>query len=825
LIQIRTVGGPIMVNGIERSIGDSGKNFRRMDRAAMKISVSAQQISSLLDQAPAGVEWLSLDCFDTLLWRNAQAPSDVFADLPIEGGAIEPRAMAERGARKLEAHRSGRNEVTIETIHARLLPGASADEIAASVAREIDAEARHCYGFAPVVALIREAKARGLKVMIVSDTYFDPAQLRGLIARAAGDEVAEAIDRVFTSSEHGRSKVEGLFEPVLAALGVAPSTILHLGDNLHADQTAPIALGIHGVHFEQFEERVETRLRHEAMATVILAPETRQTVPAMQPHRPLLSLRSEQEPAHVLGHDVIGPLLHGFAEWVRDEAEALAANCGRPVKILFVMRDGYLPMKLFETLGSGLAAQEVSISRLTAGRSSLIDVEAVRAFVARETGKHGMDLLPGMLQLEPHEARKIAATRGGGVAGFEAAVCEGEAAEKVIRRSARYADRMIEHVRRAGLEDGDMAMLVDLGYHGTVQDRIVPLLKARMNVAVAGRYLLLRETEPTGLDKKGWFDKRHYGREALTALGSSIAVIEQICTQPKGSVVDYHSNGKSVHEKAGDKGQQSDIRDRIQAGAIAYGEAATAMGRTALSDDGECRRRAAAGVMARFMYFPSAEEVATVGDFTHDNNLGSSSHMKMLDASSSTRGLRRRGLHYLQSAARMFLPGELQDQGMALNMALFGIVRGALDVREGDFLAGGAPVTVLLANAREDCMVEIEAYPTHDGYYRLTTPARGDLTVGVLLGAQYEAIQIEDVSFQPISPPTIEARREKRPDIEAPYVQEGMEPIAGDLFRCAPGAVLLVPPLPSVSEGDYKLCVTFRPVVRRDAAEEARKAA
>ena len=52
----------------------------------MKISVSAQHIPSLLDRAPPGVTVLSLDCFDTLLWRNAQAPSDVFAELEIEAG-------------------------------------------------------------------------------------------------------------------------------------------------------------------------------------------------------------------------------------------------------------------------------------------------------------------------------------------------------------------------------------------------------------------------------------------------------------------------------------------------------------------------------------------------------------------------------------------------------------------------------------------------------------------------------------------------------------------------------------------------------------------
>lgn len=173
----------------------------------------------------------------------------------------------------------------------------------------------------------------------------------------------------------------------------------------------------------------------------------------------------------------------------------------------------------------------------------------------------------------------------------------------------------------------------------------------------------------------------------------------------------------------------------------------------------------------------------------------------------------------------MFLPGELQDQGLLTNLALFGIVRGGLDVREGDFLAGAINLPVILATAREDCLVEMEAYPTHDGYYRLTVPARGDLTVAVLLGGVYEAVQIEDVSFQPLSVSEDRGWTSELPDLEAPHVQEGMEPIAGDLFRCSEGAALLVPAVPQVGEGQYKLCIAFRPVVARDAANEARKAA
>ncbi len=59
------------------------------------------------------------------------------------------------------------------------MPNASAAERAAAVRDELDAEARHCFAFAPTVALMRAAKAKGIETIIVSDTYLDEKQLRG----------------------------------------------------------------------------------------------------------------------------------------------------------------------------------------------------------------------------------------------------------------------------------------------------------------------------------------------------------------------------------------------------------------------------------------------------------------------------------------------------------------------------------------------------------------------------------------------------------------------------------------------------------------------
>ena len=64
----------------------------------MKTAVRAHEIATLLDGMP-DIRCLSLDCFDTLIWRNAQMPRDIFAEIPLLGGGLEPRTHVESRVR------------------------------------------------------------------------------------------------------------------------------------------------------------------------------------------------------------------------------------------------------------------------------------------------------------------------------------------------------------------------------------------------------------------------------------------------------------------------------------------------------------------------------------------------------------------------------------------------------------------------------------------------------------------------------------------------------------------------------------------------------
>src|SRR5690606_24600460 len=152
----------------------------------------------------------------------------------------------------------------------------------------IAAEARHCFAFAPTVKLMQAAKAKGLKVVIVSDTYLSADQLLGLIAQSAGEDIAALIDQVFCSCQYGKSKAGGLYQDVLRKLKIEPGSILHIGDNRRADVEGVARFGVHTAHLLQFSESSVQRLRLEAAVDGIVHAATPNAVSCPLPHRAAL---------------------------------------------------------------------------------------------------------------------------------------------------------------------------------------------------------------------------------------------------------------------------------------------------------------------------------------------------------------------------------------------------------------------------------------------------------------------------------------------------------------------------------------------------------
>ena len=751
--------------------------------------IACHEIGSLLDRYP-DVEMLSLDCFDTLLWRRGQAPRDVFCDLPIAGGAIQRRMAAEGKARAARGC-----EVTLDEIYRMLMPGADDEAHYAAMQAELDAEAAHCLAYEPVVQLLEAAKARGLTTMVVSDTYLNAGQLIDLIERAAGERVIALIDQIFCSSEFGMGKAGGLFAPVLDELGIAPDKILHLGDNRIADHDAPRKLGIQGVHLRQFEPGQETQLRLEAGAATLADPAVRGGKPAYQPHRMAIASRPAMDDAGVLGFDVIGPVLTGFDRWLEAEEAALAAATGRPVKTIYLLRDGHLPGLVHEAR-TGVKPIYASISRFTARRGGLAADGALDRYLDAERHKR-FGVHADQLLLSPRERKEMGDT----LVSMSDYLRQDEVAARVQKRGSLFLDRIVKHLRRAGVERGDAVMFVDLGYNGTVQNEIAALISARLDVHVAGRYLLLRENDISGLDKAGFIGTDHYDDAFLLALTRSVSALEQLVTSGLGTVTDYRDDGRGIFSAARDHKRQQQVRGDVQAACLDYA-------RVAGDADADAERQAATAVLTRFLFLPSAAESALLGTFAHDVNLGTRDTNKLLDSNTAKQDLRRHGLRYAGTTDRLFPSAELCSERFDLALAHFAQQRFGLELRDADVRRNALSVPCIVASGNDQALVDLDAWPTHDGFFKVTVPlGRGGLQAGVLLGRIARHVEIESVNLTTVE--GIEFETEDRATPLTP-VYDGVERLSDDLFACSASGLMLV----SASASDEAVAaeIVFRPI-------------
>ena len=792
----------------------------------MQFDVRAYELEGLLDRAPDGVEILSLDCFDTLIWRSTSAPIDVFADLTLPDSSMGGRMLAEHAARLRAMATTGAKEIHLREVYKFHYPSADATTVQQAVAHELAQERKHAFAFAPTVALIREAKRRGLKVVIVSDMYWSEAELSAHIAATAGEDVLACIDRIFVSSEFGAGKVDGLFKQVLMELRARPQTILHVGDNFNADYLAPARYGIHSVHLRQFEPEADQRFRMEAASATMLDPAARSTRSITQMHRAQIALRPAADAATALGHDVIGPVMHTFALWLKAELDAASAGLGKPVRPLFVMRDGYLPFLAFDKMFPDAGAAKVELSRFVAFRASIKDAATLDYYLTEWATQLPVHLMAKQLMLAKHEYQKFVKgeTEQDQRFSFARAVRRPELMTKIVSRCREFAQKMVAHFNGLGVAEGEAVMLVDIGYNGTVQNILTPVLQECMNLDVLGRYLFLRETQLTALDKRGMLDLRNYDFRALHALSSSVIVIEQLCNVAQGSTVDLAVDGSPVRESVDAKAAHSQSRDKVQAACLTYiEESGKGLHRAPAMDTLDARCRAAAASLARLFFLPSATEVDLFEQFDFDMNMGTASSQRLVDRTSTDRDLRRRGVTFSSGVGGgRFFSAELQEQGLPTGLGMFAAARFDLDMRIADYQSAGLDVPVIAIAGAEHLLTKYAASRTVDGYYRLELPiASASHGVGIQLGQMCSWVQIEALEATPVS--DLGKPVAKKREIAVTAVPDGMEQVAPDLYRVSPEGLLFVSPL-AITE-PVLLSLVFRPIRDREDAVALRSAA
>ncbi|MGI4718459.1 MAG: methyltransferase domain-containing protein [Janthinobacterium lividum] len=706
------------------------------------------------------VSILSLDCFDTLLWRKVGEPLDVFYALAATepfrraGLSAAMRITAEQGARRKNWILNGSMEVTLGEIYRHALPEAGPELVAELAACELACEIAHCFVFEPTFELIRAAKARGAKVVVVSDTYFSSSELSRLLF-AALPALEGLLDAVYTSSDFRLSKAAGIWSRLLPLWKVKPAQVLHLGDNAVSDLSSPQRFGIRAAHLVHQDEDTTALLRGREQAGLQLLPELRRDTPLPSLYHAQLARCREQDPARRFGYTALGPIMCAFADFIVRERARLAGE-GRPVRLGFLLRDGWLPYRAVAALEGGDAAPGslLNISRFTAIAATLDSRERIAALLVRMLGDESMAPLARQLLLPEDLAGRIlkqAAAAARPVAAFAELVLKDETVALVMAASKAFRKRLVEHVRRAtGVQPGDTLLFVDLGYTGTAQNLLRDVLKQDLGVDLAGAYLLADHAAPASGDRRGLLDAAHIDPRIIRVLTNNpVAALEMLCTSDAPSTVGYTEAGAPVHAGSALDAAQHAAVAAIQDGCldfIAGLRALDARFRPAATPD-EMARQVAID-LGRMLYFPTRREIDVFAAFQFDFNLGTDKRLSLFDTGAGLVGIRRQGMAYTQvglDKTRTNYGMELRPLDLSLSTLLFAHQRYGFGIETAQVSYRQEPVQVLFRGAQQHFKEELLANATFDGYFSLLFPVSAKRDVAVLFGADYSWLQIDSV--------------------------------------------------------------------------------
>src|SRR3954469_8005458 len=618
------------------------------------------------------VTTLSLDVFDTMVWRRAPEPTDVFpmvanrlAEQDRLGPHITPRVfqklhMAAEARARARRDEQGRGvEVSLADIYAELpryvAPASDADELART---ELDVEREVLMPDLDVLELIRFAHETGKQVIAVSDTYLSEQELRTLLdASFAGDV---ALDRIYASSDHGVGKTSGMFERVLDDLGIEPRQLVHVGDHPQADVETPSKLGIPPVHFKRATPYLdavrEREQRHHDPDRPYLAGDAGLTaLRGKLLHRTELDqLAPELQPFWAYGAACLGPALTGFAEWVVESTASVGSGTAH-----CLMREGELLAELVDGAGSYMGLEgrgkPIWLSRHVCARASIFEgsERELRTLLVRRRPPTVRQLCE-TLGVDVDSSAKLRETAGArldDVATLDATFAElstdPELRQAIVTSARQLRERVMAYLRReagegegAGGEAGtpERLVLVDLGWGGTIQSLLHQLLRrdAAVNkseeLPIHGLYLVTQELALQraldGLELYGFLGGCGVPGPEVRSIMRSPETLEQVCIPGVGSQLDLPADlepvlGDAVDERIPQAAHRAAVQAGIRAFQREWARYAVLMPdrRPSLTTP-ELREQLLAQV-TRALVAPTEQEATVFGAWIHDENFGS----------------------------------------------------------------------------------------------------------------------------------------------------------------------------------------------------------
>ncbi|PQA88552.1 HAD family hydrolase [Hyphococcus luteus] len=476
---------------------------RRLAPGAGAAAPAAQSPDAQLAEAlaAADIALVSFDLFDTLIFRNIEAPADLYAFLEMrlrQKGFAVPFEFAQK---RLDAELQARSLATGEEIELRDIYRCLQEEtgvpdslLDAFYKEEVEIEVDFCAPRPVGQKLWEAAKKAGPRICVTSDMYLPETCIRRILDKCGfGD-----FETLYLSSSLGATKKHGtLFKHIAKETGLEPGKILHVGDTVKTDITPAKEAGLETLHLPK---SIEHFRQNDFLASAYakrgaIAEADRSAIVGTVACRLFGEGRASEEDSAfngdpwAMGYACIGPMLLGFSQWLRRQ------SAQHDVRMLhFLSREGLIMKKAFDRLqavaptgvgsnylyGSRRAIRIANLATrqdITELLNQTIDVNATVA--ALMEGRFGA----------PASALTPAVLREAGVSSAEAMIrtlpdykaklykiCAA-LSDEILENAAEERKLYLEYLTENGFDNPQETALVDIGWSGNMQGALGRLLE------------------------------------------------------------------------------------------------------------------------------------------------------------------------------------------------------------------------------------------------------------------------------------------------------------------------------------------------------------
>jgi FMN phosphatase YigB (HAD superfamily) len=502
------------------------------------------------------VDLVSFDLFDTLVSRPARRPDAVLKlvehRIATEEGRPVPLFAERRAAEnRVRARKHHQGDVNLSEIYAELAADGTIprDVVERAHALETRIDLGALRPRTEVIAILKAAHERGQRVVLMTDTYYEEADIRAIL-RDIG--VADLFAAIYVSNAVGARKDRGdLWGHVETAEAVPRTRWLHVGDNEQSDIQAACDRGIRYLHvahpakilaqsgFAGDEGDLNRTWPSDlivghAMLHLARNPFLNRAAP------PYLSLGSTRD----VGYAVFGPLMLLFMSWLIRHEALTGVD-----RLYFLAREGDFLVKVYRLIRERYGLEHLPegryfhVSRQTAIAAALAK-KGFRPELVLGAGRYVGSIqgllwnrtsftAPAQLELDRIDVRLPG---------------DAPVVERVMRQiepeiTAHAADmnaRFRAYARQEDLEAGGSYGVVDVGYSATIQK----MMQVALGQPLTGFYMTAfdaaQAVEAEGGRAFRCFDAGTDNPEttSLPVLAHALAV-EAFLTAPHGQVVGY----------------------------------------------------------------------------------------------------------------------------------------------------------------------------------------------------------------------------------------------------------------------------------------------